>query len=79
MVHIDIKRNNQNHQSIKRDSHKGINMPELTKSDLELIIKNMRGFSGKETVDLCTKIQSKIDQIEEIESLAFDDCESCKL
>mgnify|MGYP000873781122 CR=1 FL=1 len=54
-------------------------MLELTNSDLKLIIKNMRGFSGKETVDLCAKIQSQIDQIEEIESLAFDDCESCKL
>ena len=54
-------------------------MLELTKQDLELIIKNMRGFSSKEAVEICAKIQTEIDRLEEVESLAFDDCESCKL
>ena len=52
----------------------------LTIKEMKLIVENMRGFSGVETMMICSKLTSEIERIEELEALDFDDeCESCKL
>ncbi|MGB1293715.1 MAG: hypothetical protein ACPG5Z_16330 [Pseudoalteromonas sp.] len=52
---------------------------ELTTQELKLILKNMSGFTSAEAMIVCSKINAEIERREELESLEFDDCESCKL
>ena len=52
---------------------------ELSTRELELIIEKMRGFSGVESMMLCSKITVEIDRRNELENLDFEDCDGCKL
>ena len=52
---------------------------ELSIKELELIIEKMRGFSGVESMMLCSKITAEIERKSELENLDFEDCDGCKL
>ena len=50
---------------------------ELSIKELELIIEKMRGFSGVESMMLCSKITVEIEHRKKLESLTFEDEENC--
>jgi hypothetical protein len=55
-------------------------MFELETKELEMLVKNMSGFTGVESMMLCSKLIGEIERRKEMEALDFeDDCLSCKL
>tara|TARA_R110000850_G_scaffold11976_3_gene40706 strand:- start:5796 stop:5963 length:168 start_codon:yes stop_codon:yes gene_type:complete len=55
-------------------------MFELDIKELQLIVKTMSGFTGVESMMLCSKLIAEVQHREEVESLDFEeDCLSCKL